>query len=56
MHMFIFECVEMILKDPDIGSVLSDQHTYYSHFYGFSNLSTMSPYCHHTISIVLSLF
>lgn len=45
MYMFIFVCVEMILKDPDIDSVLSDRCMYYSCFYGFSNLSTMSPYC-----------
>lgn len=45
MYMFIFVCVEMILKDPDIDSVLSDRCTYYSRFYGFSNLSTMSLYC-----------
>lgn len=56
MYMFIFECVETIWKDPDIDSVLPDRCTYYSRFPGFSNLSTMSPYCHHTISIVLSLF
>lgn len=56
MYMFIIECVETVLKDPDVDIVLSDQCIFYSHFYDFSHFSTMSPYCHHTISIVHSLF